>query len=1020
MERATTPPLPACLTDEQVTALVEGLASPEEREQFEIHIAECSACAALAAAVSATSTASGARDRSPPDLLPPGARIGRYQIVGCLGAGAMGTVYDAHDPALDRRIALKLIRAQVAGPDLEVRLLREAKAMARLVHPGVITVHDAGRDGDRLFIAMELVDGGTLRQWLQERPRTWREIVDVYLRSGEGLAQAHASGLVHRDFKPDNVLIGKDGRVRVTDFGLAREAGAGEAPSEPSDDAVPLENTMNVQLTRTGAIVGTPVYMAPEQLSGIATDARSDLYSFCVALYEALYGSRPFVSKTLTAQKKEKQSDVLPPPARSVPTRVRRVLAGGLRARPEDRFASMRTLLDALERAARWPLVAPERPLLWVGASLAVLALGGGAAWRNRAPPVTANAATASTQAIVTALAGPDARLACPIFETRGVSDVGVRLGAAAAMLVCGREVWQLGGQDERVLTPAALLDVPTQPADGFPDPYAGPSPRERTVAIAKARAVAYVDGQVTSDSSAWSVELVLRAPDDREVTRARASNANFTTAVRSAAIGLWAPPLARRPIDPDVARWTSYGDADFGAVEADLNMFANTAGCESAETHATGTVRLFLSKKCELFDATPLPFDGGVPALDESSPEALVASTRTLQVWRLFPSIDQVRRAVPKLEQAKRGESRFAQARLDLTAGLLWSGANEPERARAALLQALREAPLLYDAWEIIVRPNGALLDPSAASVASAWFPAEAVFLSKASSWRGDELDVRLRDSRLAFVLDPRLPQALHLVRALAELGRADDARAVGAASFDGPEENREVNEYVLGFVALHEAKLVRAITHLEKAGNAAMPDLVVAADVAGRSSEVATRWSKSFLSLPDAEAGPTARGYHAPMVLCMRASGSVANRCLDRVEQLGRSGRNWWYEGGTALLQGARRYAAGDVRGAVSSWRPLVAGDNLEVVRLLPTEAFELAGEHDLATRLDTRKMPFTFIAGVSDAAPREAARAAKRGDGDRARELARAVVQAWEVADVDVPSVARMRSLLGALDR
>jgi hypothetical protein len=380
---------------------------------------------------------------------------------------------------------------------------------------------------------------------------------------------------------------------------------------------------------------------------------------------------------------------------------------------------------------------------------------------------------------------------------------------------------------------------------------------------------------------------------------------------------------------------------------------------------------------------------------------------------------IDEDRRVATKLEGLRSEEkSSFGRARLAFAAGRLWSDANEGERAQTPLLLALRDDPLLYEAWEIVVRPGGAVLAPSgAASVASAWFPAEPAFIAKASSWRGDELDARLRDTRLAFILDPRLPQAMHLGRALAEAGRADDARAVAATPLQDADSSRMLSSYVLSFIDLHDAKLGRAISHLEGAGSIGMVDLVVVAEVAGRLDEVATRWAARFLALPDEEAGRIARKYHTPMVLCMHAGGGLPERCLDRIAKLGRAGRNWWYEGGTALLEGAQRYAAGDLRGAASAWRPLVVGSNLEIVRALPTEMFERAGEPDLAARLDARKMAFTFIAGVSDAAPREASRALMRGDRKRAGDLARSVVQAWEVADVDVPALERMRVLVKA---
>jgi tRNA A-37 threonylcarbamoyl transferase component Bud32/ABC-type branched-subunit amino acid transport system substrate-binding protein len=301
----------------------------------------------------------------------------------------MGHVYAAYDPSLDRRVALKLLRPEVATTDLEVRLLREAKAMARVTHPHVIAVYDAGRYGAQVYIAMEFVAGGTLREWLQRAPRTWREIVDVFGRAGDGLAEAHAAGIVHRDFKPDNVLIGDDGKaVRVTDFGLARAVtiseGAQLAPTDVRTDAND-SSALDAELTRTGALVGTPVYMAPEQHAGRAVDARSDVFSFCVALYEALYGERPFASATLLGLYGAKlANDVRPAPrGTTVPQRVRRVILSGLVAEPSLRPQSMAELLAALRRATR----RPRLPWIVAGgllAGAAAAAVYGGARERAR------------------------------------------------------------------------------------------------------------------------------------------------------------------------------------------------------------------------------------------------------------------------------------------------------------------------------------------------------------------------------------------------------------------------------------------------------------------------------------------------------------------------------------------------------------------------------------------------------------------------------------------------------------
>ena len=263
-----------------------------------------------------------------------GTRIGAYEITARLGAGGMGEVYRAADPRLGRDVAIKVLRE--GG---HARLLREAQAMAKLSHPNVVVVYDVGLVEDRVFVAMELVEGDTLRGWLAARPRRPREILDAYLRAGRGLAAAHAAGLVHRDFKPDNVLVGRDGRVCVADFGLA---GAAEAavPAEPADS--PRD---------TGAGAGTPAYMAPEQHAGDPVDARADQFAFAVSLHEALFGEHPFVGETTAAIVESMAAGRLRP-ARGA-SRARAILERALAPSPADRYPDMPALLAALARDPR-------------------------------------------------------------------------------------------------------------------------------------------------------------------------------------------------------------------------------------------------------------------------------------------------------------------------------------------------------------------------------------------------------------------------------------------------------------------------------------------------------------------------------------------------------------------------------------------------------------------------------------------------------------------------------------------
>jgi eukaryotic-like serine/threonine-protein kinase len=288
-----------------------------------------------------------------------GTVIGRYTVLSTVGRGAAGVVLAAFDPQLDRKVALKLLHRRLATDADHERLRAEAQALARLTHTNVIRVHDVGTFEGRVFMAAELVDGRDLAAWREQRRPGWREIVDVMIAAGEGLAAAHAAGLVHRDFKPRNVLVGADGRPRVTDFGQARGYdGRPVVGPRPSADAGASTDMLSLDgsLTRTGALAGTPAYMAPEQLDGAPADPRADQWSFCVTLHELLWGQRPFVGENLPQLAAAIRSGrITPPPARPhVPAGVRRVLRRGLAIDPAERFPTMDALLRELRRAAYW------------------------------------------------------------------------------------------------------------------------------------------------------------------------------------------------------------------------------------------------------------------------------------------------------------------------------------------------------------------------------------------------------------------------------------------------------------------------------------------------------------------------------------------------------------------------------------------------------------------------------------------------------------------------------------------
>jgi tetratricopeptide (TPR) repeat protein len=338
----------------------------------------------LDALVATLSHAGGAPVRDDDDPLPRGTTIRHFVVLERIGAGGMGIVYAAYDYGLDRRIALKLVRDR-GGATARARLLREAQALAKLSHPNVVAVYDVGQHGDDVYVAMELVEGTSLRAWLAAEPRGWRAIVEVFRRAGAGLAAAHDAGIVHRDVKPDNILIGRDGAVRVGDFGLAVISTSGTGDRDGVAPAV------DGAVTVTGAAMGTPAYMAPEQHAGAAeVDHRADQFGFCVALYEALHGVRPFAGDDGPAVRAAIAAGRFAPGApgtpgvrdRDVPAWLRRVVQRGLASEPAARFPSMARLVAELghdpQRRRRRSAQLGAALLLVAGVGLGSARLAGG------------------------------------------------------------------------------------------------------------------------------------------------------------------------------------------------------------------------------------------------------------------------------------------------------------------------------------------------------------------------------------------------------------------------------------------------------------------------------------------------------------------------------------------------------------------------------------------------------------------------------------------------------------------
>ena len=359
-----------CLDANVVQDLMSGALDSTQRASVLGHLDTCEDCRellgitardALRRATDVTATIPSGTDVGMLDTVAPGGgggageppaqgrRLGRYTLLERLGAGAMGVVWRAEDPKLGRQVAVKLLRRHDASPT--ERLVREAQSMAQVNHPNVVTVYEVGEaaDGSR-FIAMELVKGESLRRWQTKARLPIPDLVQAYIAAARGLAAAHAAGIVHRDFKPDNVLVGDDGRVRVTDFGLAAaKPGAGVRTARPIGD---------VNLTTSGSVLGTPAYMAPEQFTGGNVDPRTDQFNFCVALYEALYGERPFDGATFAelADSVCEGQVRAEPASTNVSRALRAIVLRGLAVKPGDRFATMDELIRELgrDRAKPW------------------------------------------------------------------------------------------------------------------------------------------------------------------------------------------------------------------------------------------------------------------------------------------------------------------------------------------------------------------------------------------------------------------------------------------------------------------------------------------------------------------------------------------------------------------------------------------------------------------------------------------------------------------------------------------
>ena len=968
-------------------------------------------------------------------------QLGRFEVAGRIGSGASGVVYVAHDRQLDRDVAVKVLSVDDSAPSEthHLRLLREGQALAKLAHPNVVAVHDIGTHEGTVFIAMELAAGVPLGRWLGDGERAWREILRVLVEAGRGLAAAHERGLVHRDFKPANVIVDERGTAKVVDFGLAR--------AEPGREATSTEGPLEAALTHTGAVMGTPAYAAPEQLRGEGANELADQYAFCATAYEALYGSPPTPGEGPAERVLAKMARAAPmrPERTEVPQRVTKALLRGLAPDPAERHPSMQELLTELDAAVsgspRW---GGGRRALAGGALAATVAVAGWIAWTSH-PADEASAKPAA------GLGGrADSVLACPIVEATGVVEPSTWLGAATASLACRRARWALGGRTERVRAPAELLGLPRRPVEEFPaDVYVEADARARSLEAARRDAAALIDGFVRREPRRFVVQLRLELPDGQVLARGEGRQRALYAAVRDAMKAIEstaAIPRADR-VSEEVTRWTFvekpttgiYLDELHAALQATLDA---DGLCDQLEKHATelGGRLVELRRRCA--DALDLPTRGERVTLDRSSPASLAA---TAPAWIEDDPARDARPLADELATARAAApTSLGKATLALAESRLRALEGAESRARALRLEAAAHRPGSWDVWTGTATGSDAHTTSRAASATIAWTPDDPAAWSRAVTIAGDcrardprecaESQARVEMQRRAYELGEGVPvYGMHYGLRLVRQGRQADARVLGTSLLASGDGHRLAAAYVLGFYDMGHARFGRAYDRLKGALEAVdrldsgrrgavsvLMQLDRLAEVMGREREVGDFVAQRFALAEPPRLPWRSRVADVPvMAACLDASRALAERCLARIRELRTVAGRW--RGGVSeterFVRGAERYVAGDPVGAAEAWRPLVERSYYWVQ--LPVAAFEDAGETELAARLDERHLArHQLYAGRHPAFVRAAKRAATAGKRDEARRIAEDLVRSWGGADVVVPAVADMQRLIKRL--
>ncbi len=980
----------------------------------------------------------------------------------------MGVVWRARDVRLGRAVAVKVLSAASVGSDTaRVRLIREARAAAALEHEGIIRVYDVGELGDGgAYLVMELVRGRSLRDVLEKGPLSPRSCARLVIQVARALQFAHEAGVVHRDIKPDNIMVRDGDRIMVVDFGVAKPVA-----TEIVTNAETLAGVSNTTLTGAGQIVGTPAYLSPEQARGPNVGAETDQFALAVTAFEAMTGRRPWTAKTVV----EVVAAILrDPPASlcelvpSAPAPLEEAIHRALAKEPEDRFPSMSAFADALEaavegltesvdrssvsssgRSSRSPSPSTSRTatvstnggqshtpgepprtkrsgLVLAGAALVLVLLVGLLFVKARSPGSTSAAPAASSAA------GALRRgvIACPQLEVSGVDAPW--LGAAAATLACERIQIARGGKDSATQNPADLAGAPREVSPGFAQGiFDAPGSREK--AIAAVKGARWLDGKLERQADAYVVTLTLREPDGAEIARGEARELEMFESIRSALapiLGVLPPPTPEERAT--LREWLDVESVDDALALLDIRTAVLVedpvavknacAAVELRKTLAPRTIHLARStcrRKLRMEPLTTPP-----PPLDESTPGALI-TTVLAQGDAGGPAA--VRERAQKLEAARdRTVVPEGKARLSAAAAEIYNLVGD-ERARDVARSSVRSSTKAVDwrtsAWHRVAFSSTG--DGALAAALSTWQPWEPV---ARLHWAGrvGPGEMQARSTFHAYLLSQRGPYANSYANGLLDRGDIEAARGVAELANDDL-----LRIAVMLAEAQYGAVLVKVPQLIDRLpandANAALAFglayLGVRASVilerpADFVDRVVTRFVLSEPHHVVDGVSPVVSLVHA----CVLAPRSVGRRCIDRLEQLRRDGRlPTIFSSTETVLAGASRFVADDYPGAVKSWRTLlrsaawVQGPLREPLAI----AFDRAGEIDLAEEVEAPVVALVDYPRTADMAwVRAAKRAQKRGDLAQARKLAHAVVDKWRFADEKVPAAQEMKDLLAKL--